>query len=128
MTFEKPESVESGEAALALAKEKMFDAVFMDVEMPGMDGFAACLRIRQTEANRDTPVVFVTGHSDFKARSQSTISGGCDLIAKPFLPAEVRVKALTFVMRGRLHKDKSVHKRRLQPREDAPAAEELVPA
>jgi CheY-like chemotaxis protein len=128
MTFEKPESVESGEAALALAKEKLFDAVFMDVEMPGMDGFAACLRIRQTEANRDTPVVFVTGHSDFKARSQSTISGGCDLIAKPFLPAEVRVKALTFVMRGRLHKDKSVHKRRLQPREDAPAAEELVPA
>jgi len=128
MAFEKPESVDSGEAALAQAREKAFDAVFMDVEMPGMDGFAACLKIHESELNRTTPVVFVTGHSDFKARSQSSISGGSDLIAKPFLPAEIKVKALTFVMRGRLHKDKSGHHRKLQTGEAAPKPEELVPA
>jgi CheY-like chemotaxis protein len=106
MAFGKPESADSGEAALALATEKPFDAIFMDVQMPGMDGFAACLKIHETVQNQTTPVVFVTGHSDFKARSQSSVSGGSDLIGKPFLTAELTVKALTLALRGRLQKSK----------------------
>jgi CheY-like chemotaxis protein len=128
MSFEKPDSADTGEAALALAAQKPFDAIFLDVEMPGMDGFAACLRIRETQLNRSTPVVFVTGHSDFKARSQSVISGGNDLLAKPFLPAEIKVKALTFVLRGRLQKDKSAHHAPALPRAEESPKEELVPA
>ena len=102
--FGKPESADSGEAALALATERPFDAIFMDVQMPGMDGFSACLRIHETVQNRATPVVFVTGHSALKARSQSTVSGGSDLIGKPFLTAELTVKALALALRGRLQK------------------------
>ena len=102
--FEKPESADSGEVALALATERPFDAIFMDVQMPGMDGFAACLRIHETEQNRTTPVVFVTGHSDLKARTQSAVSGGSELMGKPFLTAEITVKALTLALRGRLKK------------------------
>jgi CheY-like chemotaxis protein len=74
--------------------------------MPGMDGFAACLRIHETVQNRTTPVAFVTSHSDLRARSQSTVSGGSDLIGKPFLTAELTVKALTLALRGRLQKRK----------------------
>jgi CheY-like chemotaxis protein len=104
MAFGKPESANSGEAALALATDKPFDAIFMDVQMPGMDGFAACLRIHETAQNHTTPVAFVTGHSDLKARSQSSVSGGSDLIGKPFLTAEITVKALTLALRGRLQR------------------------
>jgi CheY-like chemotaxis protein len=128
MTFEKPESVDSGESALVLAREKSFDAIFLDVEMPGMDGFDSCLRIRETELNRTTPVVFVTCHSDFKARSQSAISGGSDLMGKPFLPAEIRVKALTFVLRGRLQKSRTAPSEINLPREAAAKQCELVAA
>ena len=106
MAFEKPVSVDSGTAALSSAKERAFDAIFLDVQMPDTDGFTVCLRIHETAPNRNTPVVFVTGHSDFKARSQATVSGGSDLIAKPFLTAEVTVKALTLTLRGRLRKQK----------------------
>lgn len=106
MSFDKPDSVDNGAAALALAEQKRFDAIFMDVEMPGQDGFEVCLRIRKTELNRTTPVVFVTCHSDFKSRSQSAVSGGNDFMAKPFLPAEIKVKALTFVLKGRLKDQK----------------------
>ena len=102
--FEKPENADGGEAALAAAMDRPFDVIFLDVQMPGIDGFAVCSRIRETVHNRITPVVFVTGHSDFKARIQSTLSGGNDLIGKPFLPAEATVKALTFAIRGRLRK------------------------
>ncbi len=102
--FEKPESVESGEAAVALARVEPFDVCFLDLQMPGMDGFETCTKIRETECNRETSVVFVTGHSDFAARAETSRQGGNDLVAKPFLTAEINVKALTFALRGRLQR------------------------
>jgi CheY-like chemotaxis protein len=100
--FEKPESVESGEAALALAADKPFDLIFLDVVMPGLDGFAVCERLRDTIPNRATPVVFVTSHDDAAARERMQRSGGSGLLGKPFLTAEITVKALTVALRGRL--------------------------
>jgi PleD family two-component response regulator len=105
--FKKPESVENGEAALALALEKPFDVIFLDVVMPGMDGFEVSSRIRDTVPNRATPVVFVTGQSDFDARAQMSRNGGNDLMGKPFLTSEITVKALTFALRGRLQQLKT---------------------
>ena len=97
-----PDLASDGEAGLALAQEQAYDVIFLDVEMPGLDGFEVCTQIHQTALNRATPVVFVTGQSDFEARVQSTLSGGCDLIAKPFLTFELAVKALTLTMQNRL--------------------------
>ena len=105
--FKKPESAENGEAALALALEKPFDVIFLDVVMPGMDGFEVCSRIRETVPNHATPVVFVTGQSDFDARAQMGRNGGNDLMGKPFLTSEITVKALTFALRGRLQQLKT---------------------
>jgi CheY-like chemotaxis protein len=105
--FIKPESAENGEAALALALEKPFDLIFLDVVMPGMDGFQLCAKIRDTVANCATPVVFVTGQSDFDARAQMSRNGGDDLLGKPFLTSEITVKALTFALRGRLQQIKT---------------------
>jgi CheY-like chemotaxis protein len=85
----------------------VYDAVFLDVEMPGLDGFEVCTRVHQLPGNRLTPVVFVTSHSDFESRAKSTSSGGRDLIAKPFLSAEITVKALTLLFRGRLDRQKA---------------------
>jgi CheY-like chemotaxis protein len=104
MTFKRPESVDSGEAAVAMATEKPFDVIFMDVRMPSMDGFTACMKIHETVQNRTTPVVFVTNFDDFKTRSQSAVSGGSDLMGKPFVTAEITVKALSFALRSRLQK------------------------
>ena len=104
MAFEKPEAAESGEAALALAAERPFDLIFMDVQMPGMDGFTACAKLHETLLNRTAPVVFVTGQSDFNARTQMSRCGGSDFVGKPFLKSEITVKALTFALRGRIEK------------------------
>ncbi len=100
--FSRPENVENGEMALALAREKPFDVIFLDVQMPGMDGFEVCSKIRDTIPNRTTPVVFVTGHGDVQTRARMSGIGGNDLMGKPFLTAEIIVKALTFALRGRL--------------------------
>ena len=105
--FNKPESAENGEAALALALEKPFDVIFLDVVMPGMDGFEVCSRIRETSPNRATPVVFVTGQRDFDTHAQMSRTGGNDLMCKPFLTSEITVEALTFALRGRLQQLKT---------------------
>ena len=102
--FKKPRSAENGEAALALAQEEPFDVIFLDVIMPRMDGYEVCSKIRQTVPNRATPVVFVTGQSDFDTRARMSRNGGDDLMGKPFLTSEIIVKALTFALRGRLQR------------------------
>ena len=99
----QPDLAENGELALALANKQSYDVIFLDVQMPGMDGFELCAKIHETAPNRTTPVVFVTCQSDFDARAQSILSGGSDLIGKPFLTFEITVKALTLALRGRLH-------------------------
>jgi DNA-binding response OmpR family regulator len=100
----KSVSVEDPLVALQLLSENFFDLVILDVEMPQMDGFALCTRLRALPQHATTPVLFVTSHTDFESRAKSIMSGGNDLIAKPFLFMELAVKALTLVLRRRLGK------------------------
>jgi CheY-like chemotaxis protein len=105
--FNQPDLAENGEAALSLAEKQRYDMVFLDVQMPGMDGYEVCSKIHATAANRTTPVVFVTCHSDFQDRTKAIVSGGNDLIAKPFLSFELTLKALVSILRARLLEEKS---------------------
>ncbi len=90
-------SVDDPQVALRLLAENRFRLILLDVEMPGMSGFDLCEKLRTLPANQTTPVVFVTSLSGFENREQSFASGGSDLIAKPFLPMELAVKALSLL-------------------------------
>ncbi len=83
--------------ALKLGQENAFDLILLDVEMPDINGFDLCRDLRKTTANQKTPVVFVTGLDGFDARADSALSGGTDLLAKPFLPMELALKALAYI-------------------------------
>jgi DNA-binding response OmpR family regulator len=95
-------NVEAPETALKLLTESNFDLVFLDVDMPGMTGFELCTKLRALPFHKKTPVVFVTSLSDFDNRTSSTMAGGNDFIAKPFLFIELTVKALIHILRGKL--------------------------
>jgi DNA-binding response OmpR family regulator len=95
-------NVESAESAYQLLTESPFDLIFLDVDMPGMSGFELCTKLRALPAHKKTPVVFVTALNDFDNRASSTMAGGSDFIAKPFLFIELTVKALIYVLRGKL--------------------------
>ena len=96
----------NGVQAVELAQKTPYDIVFMDIQMPEMDGIEACARIREGGLNATTPIVFVTIASDFATRARTTASGGNDFMAKPFLVFELSLKAMTVVMRSRLEKSK----------------------
>ena len=102
--FNQPELASDGQTALVMAAKQPYEAIFLDVELPGMDGFELCTRLRNTPLNATTPVVFVTRHDDFESRAKAAETGGHDLIAKPFLPSEIKLKALTLVFHSRLER------------------------
>jgi len=95
-------NIDDPNAAYKLLTEKQFDLVFLDVNMPGMTGYELCTKLRNLPMYKKTPVVFVTGLSDFDNRTSSMMAGGNDFIAKPFLFIELTVKALIHVLRGKL--------------------------
>lgn len=97
-------AIEHPQTALDMLAENAYDLVFLDVDMPGMNGFELCTKLRTFVRNKTTPVVFVTSLTDFESRANSTMSGGNDLIAKPFLFMELAVKSMIYVLRGRLGK------------------------
>lgn len=98
----KAVSVDNPQIAYDLICENHFDLIFLDVDMPDISGYELCAKLRTLPAYKNTPVVFVTGLNDFEARANSMMSGGNDFIAKPFLFIELAVKALVYLLRGRL--------------------------
>ena len=98
----KSVNVEDPQEALQLLQDNEYDLIFLDVDMPNMNGFELCAKLRGMSSHRKTPVVFVTSLNDFDNRTSSTMAGGNDFIAKPFLFIELTVKALIHVLRAKL--------------------------
>jgi len=90
--------------ALAQATENEFDLIVSDIEMPGMLGTELCAKLRALPQYKKTPVIFVTSATDYDHRVQVVLSGGTDLIAKPFLFNELALKALTLLVQSRIQK------------------------
>ena len=74
---------EDGVQAVALARERSPDLILMDVEMPNMDGFAACRAIRDAANGASVPIVMVTGGDDLEAVTNAYEAGATDFVSKP---------------------------------------------
>jgi DNA-binding response OmpR family regulator len=96
--------VEDPLVALKLLECTPFDMVVSDVDMPGLNGFELCSKLRSLPNHKTTPVVFVTALADFDSRALSVISGGNDLIAKPVMLMELAVKVVVYVTRAAIAK------------------------
>ncbi len=65
------------------------DLIILDVMMPGMDGYTACQRLKESPLTRDIPVIFVTAKQDAEDERHGLSVGAIDYISKPFSPAIV---------------------------------------
>lgn len=85
-----------GASALDLASQRRPDVVLLDVQMPGMDGFEVCRRLKADPAMLLVPVVFLTGHGSRRARLEGLEAGATDFLNKPcdLVELEVRVRNL----------------------------------
>ena len=79
----------SGEAALKRVKHIKPDIILLDVNMPGMDGFEACRRLKAIDAVKDAPIIFITANTNAKNKVKGLEMGAVDYITKPFQPEEI---------------------------------------
>lgn len=73
----------SAEDAIALVQAKKFDIIFLDVVMPGMDGYAACKKIKKSRLNAGTPVVLLTSRSSSFDKIKGALAGCDAYLIKP---------------------------------------------
>ena len=92
--FEIVETADGSEA-LRLAAERPPSVILLGVELGGIDGFEALARLKSDPTLADTPVLFITGHTDTRDLVDGLQLGAHDYLRKPFEPAEViaRVRA-----------------------------------
>ena len=85
----------SGEDAVWMAESVRFDAIVLDVMLPGLDGFAVCRNLRSNEVW--TPVLMLTARDEVEDRVAGLDAGADDYLAKPFAFDELlaRLRALT---------------------------------
>ena len=74
---------DNGTAALDAALSHDVAIVLLDVDMPGMDGYAVCRRLRAETRLANVPIVMVTGHEDSTAIRLAFEAGATDFISKP---------------------------------------------
>jgi two-component system, OmpR family, response regulator len=87
-----------GEDALWMAKAHDYDAIVLDVVLPGMDGFQTCARLRSDDCW--APVLMLTARDAVEDRIEGLDSGADDYLTKPFSIAELRARLRALVRRG----------------------------
>jgi CheY-like chemotaxis protein len=73
-----------GESGIAEAIRKTPDIILLDVEMPGINGYEVCVRLRENEQTKEIPIVFLSSHSSLRERMQGYEVGADDYLVKPF--------------------------------------------
>ena len=87
-----------GQAGLAHLQSGGFDAVLLDVMMPGLDGLAVLREVRK--AGHRTPVIMLTARGDEADRVVGLELGADDYVAKPFSPRELLARLRAVVRRA----------------------------
>lgn len=88
----------SGIDGLWMGTENPYDAIVLDVMLPGKDGLAVCRELRAAE--RWTPIIMVTARESVEDRVHGLDAGADDYLAKPFSFAELSARVRALVRRG----------------------------
>ncbi|MCB1644242.1 MAG: response regulator, partial [Pseudomonadales bacterium] len=74
-----------GQIAIDMFQRAPYDVVFMDCQMPNMDGFEATTKIRELEKDRRTPIIALTANSLPEDRARSFAAGMDEFLTKPII-------------------------------------------
>ena len=94
-------TAESGEKALSLYEKYGARLVLLDINLPGMDGFAVCRRIREVE---NTPIIILTARADKEDKLSGIVLGADDYIEKPY-DIDILIAKIKGIFKRRLARD-----------------------
>ncbi len=85
----------NGETALRSARENPPDLILLDIMMPGMDGYEVCQKLKENEATKDIPVIFVTALGEVEDETKGFETGAVDYVHKPISIPIVKARVKT---------------------------------
>lgn len=87
--------VTDGKTALEIVESETIDLILLDIQMPEMNGYEVCQKLKENPISKDIPLIFITAEDDDNAIEKAYKIGGRDYITKPFRPLELiaRVEA-----------------------------------
>jgi len=85
----------SGLEALEKVEEVKPDLILLDVNMPGIDGYETCRRLKSSPSTADIPVIFLTAQSNQDSIQAGFDAGGVDYVSKPFNRSELMSRIKT---------------------------------
>lgn len=91
------ELAENGEQAIELSKGNEYDIIFLDVVMPGIDGYKVCKFLKQNKRSKGTPVIMLTGKSSPFDKVKGSLSGCDTYLTKPLEHDEFQSIARKFL-------------------------------
>jgi CheY-like chemotaxis protein len=100
-----------GRLALDAAARSLPDLILLDINMPEMDGFEVCKRLKADDKLAHIPVLFLSALSETRNKVNAFRSGGVDYITKPFQLEEVRARVETHLQ---LHRARQVERELLE--------------
>ena len=110
----KVRSVINGPMALTATLAAPPDLVLLDINMPGMNGYEVCERLKANEQTRDIPVLFISAMDELQDKVKAFSVGGLDYITKPFQFEEVLARVETHLDLRRLQKQLQEANRRFE--------------
>ena len=87
----------NGAEALSVARDEHPDLVFLDVGMPGMDGYAVCRELKNDPETAGIPVIMLSARAQQPDKQKGIEAGADPYLTKPFKPAELRSVLSTFL-------------------------------
>ncbi|MBD1838834.1 EAL domain-containing protein [Coleofasciculus sp. FACHB-64] len=88
----KVRSVTNGQTALKACQAKPPDLILLDINMPQMNGYEVCEKLKANEQTREIPVIFLSALDEAIDKVKAFTVGGIDYISKPFQVEEVLVR------------------------------------
>lgn len=88
----------SGAQALAVCASQSPDLILLDIEMPEMNGFEVCARLKANPDTQDIPIIFITAHIDEETETRGLQAGAVDFISKPINRNIVQARVKTQLM------------------------------
>ena len=87
----------SGAQALSVLDKTKPDLILLDIQMPEMNGFETCVKIKENDQLAGIPIIFLTANTDAESISKAFAAGGVDFVTKPFNSDELLARIATHI-------------------------------
>ncbi|KHD06434.1 ATPase [Candidatus Thiomargarita nelsonii] len=110
----KVETASNGKQALKSVQSTLPDLILLDIQMPEMNGYEVCQKLKADDKTREIPIIFISGLNKIIDKLKAFSLGGVDYISKPFKKEDVLARVETHLKLHRLQQQLAAQNQELQ--------------